>query len=231
MKKAIKVFITSALSLSMVFSMLYGTAYAQTSKTNQFVTIQAYEDAMSKIYANYGMEWKITDSSGTTQITKALYDSEIARATKECKEYQTAFNKSKAEAIKIESITSNYSVSTLVANQDTGAVVNSMMPVTKNVSASCKVTYGLYCSCYLVANANYTYNADNNTTLSLNSWSVDYTTAVNLDQWVDSGSRVDLTSYGCYAIIKGSCYFSYTIPVINTKVSQVVPVYEGRSMS
>lgn len=221
MKRIIKVFIVSVLSLNMVLS-ICGTAFAGTLETNQFVTIEAYEDAMSEIYAKYGMEWKIIDSYGITQITKASYDSEIARATKECEDYQTAFNKSNSEVIQIKS--------TQEANRD--VVIRGMMPVTKNVYASTKVEFSFWASCFIEAFANYTFNANaiGNTPLSLNSWMIYSAAGVNLDEWVDTGSEVVLTDTGCYANFRGTCYFSHTIPVINIKVSQTVPVIAGVSM-
>ncbi|MGN6710837.1 hypothetical protein [Anaerocolumna jejuensis] len=221
MKSITKIFICNVLMLSLAFSLLCGTAYAETTETDQTkqISIKEYENAMSQIYAQCGREWKIIDSSNAKPITKEIFDSEIERAKKEVAEYQAAY---KAEEI--------YSA-TLTKTQVTGIHINSIMPVTKNVSTSTSASYGVFCNAVIIASANITYNADNGNIMSVNSQSIYQGTSVNLDAWVDEGSYITNNGTFLYANFRGKCYFSYTIPVINVKVSDTVTVFAGSGLN
>ena len=192
MKRIIRLFVTSVLTLSIVFSTFCGTVYAGTLKSDDYYSIKEYEVAMSEIYAKYGMEWKITDSSNAASITKELFDSEIARAKKECKEYFVSLMNSKFVN----------AISTPIDRQ--GASIYSIMPVTKRTTATSLVEIYPFAFCYLYAEALFTYNADSGAIMSIHSWSIYPMTTMNLDQWVDEGSYVNFSSGpSSYAWFKG----------------------------
>lgn len=214
MKKFTKLLISSVLALSIVFS-YGGTAYAKTLNSDQsnLVSIEEYEDAMSQIYANYGIGWKIIDSSDSKPITKAVYNSEIKRAYKECEEYQAQLNKSKSE--NLDSIQ--------VSNTDMG--INSLMPVRKNVYGYATYESWPFYKCQLMATADITYNADTGSIMYINSSNIRYNIAVNLDQWDDQGSYVEIIwGSQCRAHFIGTLYFSYTVIITGQKISLSVPV-------
>lgn len=218
MKKIIKLLISSALVLSIMFSH-GGTVYAATLESEQsnLVSIEEYEDAMSQIYANYGIVWKIIDSSDSVPITKELYDSEIKRAYKECEEYQAQLNKSKS---------GNFD-SIQVTNTD---MSSRLMPVNKCVSASTTIEDWPWYQCVLTATAWITYNADTGEMMSLDSWDINYT-SVNMNEWVDEGSYIDKNRNFFRVWFIGKCHFSYIVPVTNQKISLSVPVNAGIVMN
>lgn len=217
MKKFIKLLISSMLILSILFS-LEGTAHAATLKSKQsnLISIEKYEDTMSQIYANYGIEWKIIDASDSVPITRALFNSEIKRAYRECEEYQAQLNKSKSE----------YSDSIQVPDTDIGI---NLMPIKKSVSASTTVQSWPWYKCKLTARAMITYNGSTGYTMWVDWWNISYE-GVNLDKWVDEGSYISQSSTHFTAIFRGTCHFSYTVPVTNQKISLSVPVYAGSTL-
>lgn len=220
MNKFSKLFISGAMLLIISFSTVYVTASAATLKydrSDELISIQEYEDAMHQVYAQYGIEWKVVDSSDAKPITKALFESEIARARAECKEYQAALTKNKAEFMELKG---NISESSADNN------VPMVMPVTANYYLYFDINFDVFAHCRLYAKANATYDADKGIFMYTNSSSLTKITGVNCDSWSDDGSTffINETSRSLYVHILGKAYFSYTIPVINVKVDKTIPV-------
>jgi len=224
-------------SLTIVFSVLCETAFAATLQSDQsnLISINEYENAMSKIYAQYGIEWKIVDASDAMPITKELFDAEIVRAKNECEIFQAKMAQSKKEIENYQAeLNENKSVfvsdSSQIYNE---TIINSVMPVTKSVRAIYKVDDLFpFASCTLAAYAQFSYDANYGSILNIGYSYIIPLVSINLDQWVDEGSYFSITAGpNAYVVFKGKCYFSYTIPGIEVKTSATIPVYAGVSMS
>ncbi len=215
MKKFSKAFLSSIIALTLILSSMCGSAYAATSN---LISIQKYENSMKQIYAKYGIEWKIVDSSDARPITKALYTSEIKRAEKEGKDYQAKLTNSRTEFSNMKK--------TLIELPNDNYSLRSIMPVTSYFTMILQINCSIFANCRLLASANATYNADSDLFLSLNSSNIIKYTAVNCNAWNDGGSSIYMNSTrtSLYVHFVGTADFSYTIPGINVKVDIAVPV-------
>lgn len=202
-----------------------GTANAETLKSDQsnLVTVEEYQDTISKIYASYGIEWEIIDSSNAIPITKELFDSQIEKAHKEGEEYQTELNRNKLLYSDTNSNTNKIS-----NKEDIGIL--SVMPVRTFVYATTSVeNWPLYMA-ELQAIADITYNADTGAMMYLHSWYIITSSGFNYESWVDAGSSVSISGTSCTAQFRGTCYFSYSEPNTGFKVTKGVFVWTNVPM-
>jgi|GEM_PF-3623984 hypothetical protein len=218
MKKLIKIFFSSILALSMMTSILGESAFAAT-KT---ISIVQYENAMSKIYAQYGIDWKLTDSSNMEKITPKILSSELARAEAECKSVQEQLSTANAELQR--------SLRAQIAS--IAVQPYSIMPYNTTVYATYTVSNLPFYKCDYKAYAFVTINGDNDLYISINSSGFYNAFGYNFDDFTDQGSTILLAGGNtyCRAHYLGLFNFSYTSPV-GGKISTSIPVNSSNVMS
>ena len=185
-------------------------------QSDKYITIQEYEDAMSQVYAKHGIKWEIVDSSEAMPITMELFEMEIARAEEECKKHQNELIENKAEYMLLEENLTELSNDSIMR----------LMPVTANYYRYLDIDCSVLATCRLFAYANATYDANNDVFLSLNSSNIIKYSGVNCNSWIDGGSSIYINSTrkSFYVHFVGTADFTYTIPEINVKVDQAIPI-------
>lgn len=223
MKNLFKSLISSAMVLTMSVTAFYGTASAVTltpDQSDELVSVQEYADTMGQVYAQYGIKWRVVDSSNYVPLTKTELESEVAKVIEDCKAYQTELTKSQEESAQIKKDDAK-----LASGNDLYAPM--VMPITANYSTyktiNCNSVPG---SLTLLVRINANADADLGHFQSINSSSIIKYSGVNCDSWSDEGSRIYISSTKLALIVDyaGVAYFSYVEPRTNIKVEQAVIV-------
>lgn len=204
-------------SLIMVMTMglsINVLAAEEVEKSSDLISIEEYENTISKIYADYGIGWEIVDSSNALPITREIFDSEIKNAYEECEAYQNQINENKTSILEIEQEDTTITTSPIITPM--------LMPVKKYIMASYKVSAVSF-SVTFRALAQITYNADTGNVMTVHSTDISPSSGINFDDWVDNGSEIKIKGTNWRAYFKGTAYFSYVAPVINVKLSKTIP--------